>query len=163
MAMAFASVSFAPTSSSALPRLSLAAPGCSSAGARASRLALPKEHMGSSAALLQAISRSSPSSLAASPGARKGPLAAPRAAFGVEGKNVLVVNTSSGGHAIIGFWLAKRLRGFGHSVTILTVGEEGSSQMEKPPFNRFNVRRRCHSGPWAQPLATNWPPAGPKR
>lgn len=59
-----------------------------------------------------------------------------------EGKNVLIVNTNSGGHAVIGFWLAKQLRAWprGHSVTILTVGEESDSKMKKPPFTQFEVK-----------------------
>ncbi|KAL3849867.1 hypothetical protein ACJIZ3_011749 [Penstemon smallii] len=55
-----------------------------------------------------------------------------------EKKNVLIVNTNSGGHAVIGFYFAKELLGSGHNVTILTVGEEGSDKMKKPPFNRFS-------------------------
>ncbi|KAL1367345.1 hypothetical protein HN51_021413 [Arachis hypogaea] len=53
-------------------------------------------------------------------------------------KKVLIVNTNSGGHAVIGFYFAKELLGSGHSVTILTVGEESSDKMKKPPFNRFS-------------------------
>eukprot|EP00249_Psilotum_nudum_P016427 c25818_g1_i3 orf=421-1572(-) len=52
-------------------------------------------------------------------------------------KEVLIVNTDSGGHAVIGFWLSKELKRAGHSVTILTVGEEASDKMKKPPFTRF--------------------------
>ncbi|CAI0448909.1 unnamed protein product [Linum tenue] len=55
-----------------------------------------------------------------------------------EKKKVLIVNTNSGGHSIIGFYFAKELLGSGHNVTILTVGEEGSDKMKKPPFNRFS-------------------------
>ncbi|KAJ7972796.1 chloroplast stem-loop binding protein of 41 kDa [Quillaja saponaria] len=55
-----------------------------------------------------------------------------------EKKKVLIVNTNSGGHAVIGFYFAKELLGAGHSVTILTVGDEGSDKMKKPPFNRFS-------------------------
>ncbi|KAL0435743.1 UNVERIFIED_CONTAM: Chloroplast stem-loop binding protein of a, chloroplastic [Sesamum radiatum] len=55
-----------------------------------------------------------------------------------EKKNVLIVNTNSGGHAVIGFYFAKELLASGHGVTILTVGEEGSNKMKKPPFNRFS-------------------------
>lgn len=54
-------------------------------------------------------------------------------------KKVLIVNTNSGGHAVIGFYLSKDLLTSGHSVTILTVGDEGSDKMKKPPFNRFSV------------------------
>ncbi|XP_068660682.1 chloroplast stem-loop binding protein of 41 kDa a, chloroplastic [Aristolochia californica] len=53
-------------------------------------------------------------------------------------KKVLIVNTNSGGHAVIGFYLAKDLLGSGHDVTVLTVGEENSEKMKKPPFNRFS-------------------------
>ncbi|KAG6382480.1 hypothetical protein SASPL_157851 [Salvia splendens] len=55
-----------------------------------------------------------------------------------EKKNVLIVNTNSGGHAVIGFYFAKELLASGHSVTVLTVGEEASDKMKKPPFNRFS-------------------------
>lgn len=54
-------------------------------------------------------------------------------------KRVLIVNTNGGGHAVIGFYFAKELLGSGHDVTILTVGDEGSDKMKKPPFNRFSV------------------------
>ncbi|GAV57782.1 Epimerase domain-containing protein [Cephalotus follicularis] len=54
-----------------------------------------------------------------------------------EKKKVLIVNTNSGGHAVIGFYFAKELLGSSHEVTILTVGEESSEKMKKPPFNRF--------------------------
>lgn len=55
-------------------------------------------------------------------------------------KKVLIVNTNSGAHAVIGFYFAKGLLGSGHEVTIMTVGDENSDKMKKPPFNRFNVR-----------------------
>ncbi|KAJ1686071.1 hypothetical protein LUZ63_017461 [Rhynchospora breviuscula] len=53
-------------------------------------------------------------------------------------KKVLIVNTNSGGHAVIGFYFAKELLASGHEVTVLTVGEEGSDKMKKPPFSRFS-------------------------
>lgn len=53
-------------------------------------------------------------------------------------KNVLIVNTNAGGHAVIGFYFAKQLLGSGHQVTIMTVGEESSDKMKKPPFSRFS-------------------------
>uniref|UniRef100_A0A2P2JUN3 NAD-dependent epimerase/dehydratase domain-containing protein n=1 Tax=Rhizophora mucronata TaxID=61149 RepID=A0A2P2JUN3_RHIMU len=55
-----------------------------------------------------------------------------------EKKKVLIVNTNSGAHAVIGFYFGKELLGAGHEVTIMTVGEEGSDKMKKPPFNRFS-------------------------
>ncbi|KAF3578853.1 hypothetical protein DY000_02031842 [Brassica cretica] len=55
-----------------------------------------------------------------------------------EKKNVLIVNTNSGGHAVIGFYFAKELLSAGHSVTIMTVGDESSDRMKKPPFSRFS-------------------------
>ena len=54
-------------------------------------------------------------------------------------KSVLVVNTNSGGHAVIGFYFAKELLAAGHAVTVLTVGDEASDKMKKPPFSRFSV------------------------
>jgi UDP-N-acetylglucosamine:LPS N-acetylglucosamine transferase len=54
-------------------------------------------------------------------------------------KSVLVVNTNGGGHAFIGFYLAKELLAGGHAVTVLTVGDEASDKMKKPPFSRFSV------------------------
>ncbi|XP_021759021.1 chloroplast stem-loop binding protein of 41 kDa a, chloroplastic-like [Chenopodium quinoa] len=53
-------------------------------------------------------------------------------------KRVLIVNTNSGGHAVIGFYFAKELLGAGHQVTVLTVGDESSDKMKKPPFTRFS-------------------------
>ncbi|XP_076932339.1 chloroplast stem-loop binding protein of 41 kDa a, chloroplastic-like [Bidens hawaiensis] len=55
-----------------------------------------------------------------------------------EKKKVLIVNTNSGGHAVIGFYFAKELLGSGHEVTVFTVGDEGSDKMKKPPFTRFS-------------------------
>ncbi|PKU70248.1 chloroplast stem-loop binding protein of 41 kDa a, chloroplastic [Dendrobium catenatum] len=57
---------------------------------------------------------------------------------GTEKKRVLIINTNSGGHAVIGFYFARELLGAGHDVTILTVGDEGSDKMKKPPFTRFS-------------------------
>ncbi|GAB2213642.1 hypothetical protein Droror1_Dr00017954 [Drosera rotundifolia] len=55
----------------------------------------------------------------------------------VDKKKVLIVNINSGGHAVIGFYFAKELLGSGHDVTVLTVGDQGSDKMKKPPFDRF--------------------------
>lgn len=82
-------------------------------------------------------------------------------ASAAEKKKVLIVNTNSGGHAVIGFYFAKELLGSGHEVTILTVGEEGSDKMKKPPFNRFSVRSNnpCFLGflfIYLKSLVSNW-------
>ncbi|KAE8696956.1 Chloroplast stem-loop binding protein of 41 kDa a [Hibiscus syriacus] len=61
-----------------------------------------------------------------------------RAAAAADKKKVLIVNTNSGGHAVIGFYFAKELLGSGHEVTVMTVGDEGSDKMKKPPFNRLS-------------------------
>lgn len=53
-------------------------------------------------------------------------------------KSVLIVNTNGGGHAVIGFYFAKELLAAGHAVTVLTVGDEASDKMKKPPFSRFS-------------------------
>ncbi|KAK4741687.1 hypothetical protein SAY87_025275 [Trapa incisa] len=58
-------------------------------------------------------------------------------------RKVLIVNTNSGGHAVIGFYFAMELLGSGHDVTIFTVGEETSDKMKKPPFNRFVETREA--------------------
>ncbi|MCO5591013.1 hypothetical protein L7F22_044989 [Adiantum nelumboides] len=58
-------------------------------------------------------------------------------------KKVLIINTNSGGHAVIGFWLVKELLSRGHAVTILTVGDESSDKMKKPPFSRFSELREA--------------------
>lgn len=63
-----------------------------------------------------------------------------KASSSADKKKVLIVNTNSGGHAVIGFYFAKQLLGSGHQVTILTVGEESSDKMNKPPFTRFSVK-----------------------
>ncbi|CAD6220623.1 unnamed protein product [Miscanthus lutarioriparius] len=53
-------------------------------------------------------------------------------------KSVVIVSTNSGGHAVIGFYFAKELLAAGHAVTVLTVGDEGSDKMKKPPFSLFS-------------------------
>lgn len=121
----FSSLSSSPSSSSSLsplPRLSL-----------------------SSSSLQYSLSSSfsiSPSFLALSARTPKRAAASLLPTFTVkaEKKDVLIVNTNSGGHAVIGFYFAKELLASGHGVTILTVGEEGSDKMKKPPFNRFSVK-----------------------
>ncbi|XP_039803548.1 chloroplast stem-loop binding protein of 41 kDa a, chloroplastic-like [Panicum virgatum] len=74
--------------------------------------------------------------------ARRRAAPAARAAVSVRAeagkKRVLVVNTNSGGHAVIGFYFAKELLAAGHAVTVLTVGDEASDKMKKPPFSRFS-------------------------
>lgn len=88
---------------------------------------------------------------------RNGALLTVRAEAG-EQKKVLIVNTNSGGHAVIGFWTAKDLVAAGHSVTVMTVGEESSDKMKKQPFSRFSVifcpplsYLQLH-GPWFNPI-----------
>ncbi|CAN1729143.1 Chloroplast stem-loop binding protein of 41 kDa a, chloroplastic [Linum perenne] len=72
---------------------------------------------------------------------RLSPSSSSAASFSVRAedkKKVLIVNTNSGGHSIIGFYFAKELLASGHQVTVLTVGDEGSDKMKKPPFSRFS-------------------------
>lgn len=75
------------------------------------------------------------------PSSSRGPLVSSFSvrASAAEKKKVLIVNTNSGAHAVIGFYFAKELLGSGHEATILTVGDETSDKMNKPPFNRFSV------------------------
>ncbi|XP_044501480.1 chloroplast stem-loop binding protein of 41 kDa a, chloroplastic [Mangifera indica] len=74
------------------------------------------------------------------PSSSRGPLVSSFSvrASAAEKKKVLIVNTNSGAHAVIGFYFAKELLGSGHEATILTVGDETSDKMKKPPFNRFS-------------------------
>ncbi|CDP03629.1 unnamed protein product [Coffea canephora] len=96
----------------------------------------------SSSTTLSSLFSISPTSVAYSTSSRRVLTCIP--AFSVvkasaaEKKKVLIVNTDSGGHAVIGFYFAKQLLGSGHEVTVLTVGEESSDKMKKPPFNRFS-------------------------
>nr|XP_027096790.1 chloroplast stem-loop binding protein of 41 kDa a, chloroplastic-like [Coffea arabica]XP_027115673.1 chloroplast stem-loop binding protein of 41 kDa a, chloroplastic-like [Coffea arabica] len=96
----------------------------------------------SSSTTLSSLFSNSPTSVAYSTSSRRVLTCIP--AFSVvkasaaEKKKVLIVNTDSGGHAVIGFYFAKQLLGSGHEVTVLTVGEESSDKMKKPPFNRFS-------------------------
>lgn len=96
----------------------------------------------SSYSRLSSLVSTSPSFLACPASSRRSSVSAFTVkASAAEKKKVLIVNTNSGGHAVIGFYLAKELLGSGHEVTIMTVGDENSDKMKKPPFNRFNVRR----------------------
>jgi NAD(P)-dependent dehydrogenase (short-subunit alcohol dehydrogenase family) len=58
-------------------------------------------------------------------------------AASVSPRKVLIVNTNGGGHANIGFWLAKTLAAQGHQVTLNVVGEQDDKKMQKPPFSYF--------------------------
>ena len=53
-------------------------------------------------------------------------------------QKVLIVNTNGGGHANIGFWLAKTLAAQGHQVTLNVVGSQDDKKMQKPPFTYFS-------------------------
>ncbi|KAG6703637.1 hypothetical protein I3842_07G094300 [Carya illinoinensis] len=102
----------------------------------APRLSLPS--FSHSNALSSSLSISLPFLTYPTSSKRFAPSALSVRASATEKKKVLIVNTNSGGHAIIGFYFAKELLGSGHEVTILTVGEESSDKMKKPPFNRFS-------------------------
>lgn len=104
----------------------------------APRLSLPS--FSHSNALSSSLSISLPFLTYPTSSKRFAPSALSVRASATEKKKVLIVNTNSGGHAIIGFYFAKELLGSGHEVTILTVGEESSDKMKKPPFNRFSVK-----------------------
>lgn len=74
----------------------------------------------------------------------------------IDEKTVLIVNTDSGGHAIIGFWLARQLALDGHAVAIFTAGEAASDKMKKPPFSRFSELRDVGvKTVWGQPANIN--------
>ncbi|XP_078445000.1 chloroplast stem-loop binding protein of 41 kDa [Wolffia australiana] len=103
---------------------------------------LPSPSLSFSSLSSSSSSISSLPSFGASPLAKSPPFRVSPSGFSVsassEKKRVLIVNTNSGGHAVIGFYLAKELLGGGHDVTVLTVGEESSDKMKKTPFTRFS-------------------------
>ncbi|MQL68987.1 hypothetical protein Taro_001267 [Colocasia esculenta] len=123
--------------------LSAPSSSCSSGHRRASAFPFrfPSSVSLTSSSSFSTISSSFPSMFPL-PGRASAPAATASTAFSVsasgEKKKVLIVNTNSGGHAVIGFYLAKELLGAGHEVTVLTVGEESSDKMKKPPFTRFS-------------------------
>ncbi len=59
-------------------------------------------------------------------GQRKAPLTASgrRLAVQVRADNALIVNCKSGGHAFVGYYLAKALVAKGHTVTIMNDGDQ---------------------------------------
>ena len=62
------------------------------------------------------------------------------------------MNTNGGGHANIGFWLAKTLAGAGHDVTMNVVGAEDDKKMAKTPFSLFDeIRGMGVKTVWANP------------
>lgn len=111
---------------------------------------LPQSSLSPSFRLSFSSSSHLSSSLSSSPsfGYSASPRRSSVSSFTVKGsaaakKKVLIVNTNSGGHAVIGFYFAKELLGSGHEVTTMTVGDENSDKMKKTPFTRFNVRKFC--------------------
>jgi hypothetical protein len=55
-------------------------------------------------------------------------------------RKVLLVNTHSGGHAVIGFWLAKQLQNEGHQVTLYIAGD-ASSEILLTVFQTASISR----------------------
>lgn len=80
-----------------------------------------------------------------------------------EKKSVLIVNTNGGGHANIGFWLAKTLAAAGHDVTMNVVGAEDDKKMAKTPFTLFDeIRSMGVKTVWANPDEVSTKHAGAK-
>ncbi|CAI6006619.1 unnamed protein product [Closterium sp. NIES-64] len=132
---ASAAVSAAPVSSrsarlagSLSASAAAAAAACSSKELFSTPVAHSREHHGA----IRAISRG-----------------AVRVDASVARRKVLIVNTNGGGHAVIGFALARQLATAGHSVTIMTVGDRNSDKMKKLPFSRFSELR-------AEGVRTEW-------
>eukprot|EP00899_Mesostigma_viride_P007001 jgi/Mesvir1/16301/Mv14229-RA.1 len=76
----------------------------------------------------------------------------PAVVASIKSREVLIVNTNAGGHAIIGFWLSKILARDGHKVTFLVVGDEHSDKMKKEPFSRLHELRKAGvTTVWADP------------
>ncbi|KAK6780526.1 hypothetical protein RDI58_022710 [Solanum bulbocastanum] len=99
-------------------------------------LKFPSSSLSSSLSISPSFLAFSLNSRRVSPNSYSSPVV--QASGAVEKKKVLIVNTNSGGHAVIGFYFAKELLGSGHDVTVLTVGEESSDKMKKTPFSRFS-------------------------
>ncbi|PHU22666.1 Chloroplast stem-loop binding protein of 41 kDa a, chloroplastic [Capsicum chinense] len=110
---------------SPLPRLSLKLPSSSSPSSLSSSFSISPSFLAINSRCFAPNSSYSSTVIQASSSA-------------TEKKKVLIVNTNSGGHAVIGFYFAKELLGSGHDVTVLTVGEESSDKMKKTPFSRFS-------------------------
>lgn len=55
----------------------------------------------------------------------------------VRNENVLIANTKGGGHAFIGLYLARKLTGAGHKVTILNDGD-ASKVTAKAPYDQYD-------------------------
>ena len=80
-----------------------------------------------------------------------------------EKKSVLIVNTNGGGHANIGFWLAKTLAAAGHDVTMNVVGAEDDKKMAKTPFTLFDeIRSMGVKTVWANPEEVSTKHSGAK-
>jgi len=66
--------------------------------------------------------------------------------------NVCIVNTPGGGHAILGFHLAKQLADANYDVTILVPSAEDDAKMAKEPFSRFDeLRAKGVKTVWGSP------------
>lgn len=64
-----------------------------------------------------------------------------RSAVSVRAGNALIVNTKGGGHAFIGYYLAKELKAKGHSVTIMNDGDK-EKVSKKAPYSHYDELAR---------------------
>ena len=79
----------------------------------------------------------------------------------VSASSALIVNAKSGGHAFIGYYLAKELIAKGHTVTIMNDGEEAKVS-KKQPFNQYEeLRKNGVNIQWGNPVDPATYPAGP--
>jgi len=74
-------------------------------------------------------------------GAARGVDAGGRGSRGACGAGIFVLNTASGGHAVVGYHLSRQLALEGHAVTLMVPGNKGSEKMQKEPFCRWGELR----------------------
>ncbi|GBF92611.1 chloroplast stem-loop binding protein of 41 kDa, chloroplastic [Raphidocelis subcapitata] len=82
-----------------------------------------------------------------------------RAAVTVRADKCLIVNTKGGGHAFIGYHLAKQLAAKGHDVTIFNDGDQAKLSA-KAPFNQYPTLKGVKVA-WGNPTDYSTFPEGP--
>ena len=94
--------------------------------------------------------------------ARRRAAARPARGPGPARASVCIVNTPGGGHAVLGFHLAKQLADAQHDVTVLVPGAEGDAKMGKEPFSRFGeLRAKGVKTVWGSPADPGASAPGP--
>ncbi|KAG1681385.1 hypothetical protein FOA52_007433 [Chlamydomonas sp. UWO 241] len=78
----------------------------------------------------------------------------------VRADNALIVNTKGGGHAFVGYHLAKALKAKGHSVTIMNDGDK-EKVSKKAPYSQYDaLAKEGVTIAWGNPADPSTYPAG---